>query len=875
MKKLLAGLLAVVMVFSLCACGSQTSDSSEAQALNESGRYPSITYAINQNIQNLLPTAGTSNPKVYFYTNLYETLFDFDADQNLTPNLAQSYEIIDSTTWEIKLFETITDSAGNPITASDVVFSTDWLINAGEALNYSLFDYIEVVDDYTLRYHWTSKPASISDVEFPLGRTFVFSEAAFDESTFATAPIGTGNYVVSSFTTGAELVLTYNENYWADNTDEDVSHRLAYHNATVEQVTFKIVTDSSTAQISLQNGTIDYCDYIRPMALDTFEGDEKFDVATSVSADYTFMCYNMSADSILSSDLNLRLAIAYAIDSDTIAAGLPGSYTAMKTYGTPYFSDYDESWEDEENYANTYDLELAKEYLAASDYSGQTIKIMCKSSEEDKSGVTYLLSMLQELGLSVEMSAVDNSTFSTDTSVTDAWDLLYFSGMSGKDLASSWKLACSAVNGEDGSLGFINDEELFELYAAATADETHDSEHMKAVIDWVFENCTMYPMVYGMSARVYDNTKISELYYREGYVTITASTFAGQETNADPEYVTCQIGETPAADVSTVADTYTFTDAGMTMGTGTCEYTITLSADGTYRVDCVNCFGEEIYWTGSFTLDDENVVTMAAPEAGVEGSMDRCLNSGWAEEDGVGAVTWYISGSTISPAAYALTLTFVEVSDMGEAAYTGCFYGDGTYRVDCNNYFGEDIYLEGTYTVDGDKLICSASAVQGAMDKLLNGFDADSDNPAITWVNNGDGTMIPEGYTGEVGSADAEEETTAEEETDSEASAMPVYDGFDEFDWVEESPVGDMTWGLYIMNSGTDDDGNETGYYILYCNNPFMGELEYRGTFVKNGPTIVCAAPDEANNEVIGDFWAEDGSSTWTISGAGAVTPEM
>ncbi|MCD7859050.1 MAG: ABC transporter substrate-binding protein [Firmicutes bacterium] len=873
MKKLIAILLAACMVLGLCACGGTSSGGSDAE-LNADGRYPSITYAINQNIQNLLPTAGTSNPKVYFYTNLYETLFDFDENQNLTPNLAQSYEIIDDTTWEIKLFETITDSAGNPITASDVVFSTDWLINAGEALNYDLFDYIEVVDDYTLRYHWTSKPASISDVEFPLGRTFVFAEAAFDETTFATAPVGTGNYVVSSFTTGAELVLTYNENYWADNTTEDVSHRLAYHNAMVEQVTFKIVTDSSTAQISLQNGTIDYCDYIRPLALDTFESDEKYDVATSVSADYTFMCYNMSGESVLSDDLNLRLAIAYAIDSDTIAAGLPGSYTAMTTYGTPYFSDYDASWEDEETYANTYNLELAQEYLAQSNYNGETIKIMCKSSEEDKSGVTYILSMLQHLGVNVEMSSVDNSTFSTDTSVNTAWDLLYFSGMSGKDLVSSWKLACSAVNGDDGSLGFITDQELFDLYATATADETHDSEHMKAVIDWVFVNCVLYPVVYGMSARVYDNTKISSLYYREGYVTITASTFAGQEENTDPEYVSCQIGETPVADVSSVAGTYTFTDAGMDMGTGTCEYTIELSADGTYRVDCVNCFSEEVYWTGTFSLNGDAVV-MAAPEAGVEGSMDRCLNSGWAEEDGVGTITWYISGTTITPADYALTLTFVEIADMGEAAYTGYFYGDGTYHIDCNNYFGEDIYLEGTYTIDGDKLVCSASAVQGSMDKLLNGFDADSDNPAITWVNNGDGTMIPDGYTGEVGTIEGGDDSESGDDEGNESTEMPTYDGFDEFDWVEESAVGDMTWGLYILNSGTDDDGNETGYYILYCNNPFMGELEYRGTFVKSGATIVCSAPDEANNEVIGDFWAEDGTSTWTISGAGAVAPEM
>lgn len=138
------------------------------------------------------------------------------------------------------------------------------------------------------------------------------------------------------------------------------------------------------------------------MSLPDFEDDDRFVVDVSYASDYCFMGFNMNEASILADDLNLRLAICYALDSEAIAASMPGSYTSMKTYGTPWFSDYDESWEEDPSYCNTTDAELAKQYLEKSGYAaaGSTeLVIMCKSVEADKNAVQMAMAQLLEARL--------------------------------------------------------------------------------------------------------------------------------------------------------------------------------------------------------------------------------------------------------------------------------------------------------------------------------------------------------------------------------------------------------------------------------------------------------------------------------------------
>ncbi|MBR2880382.1 MAG: hypothetical protein IKC02_06900 [Oscillospiraceae bacterium] len=920
MKKLFAILLVAAMLFSLAACGTTNSGSGD-KTLLENGRFSNVTVAVSSEIQNLLPTNGNGNPKAAFYWNIYESLFDFNEDLELVPDLAKSYEVVDSTHWQVHLFETIYDSAGNHITAEDVVASVEWLRTAGEDLNYDIFESITMVDEYTVEYTWTETPTSTSDIEFPFVRTFIFDKDAFDEVTFATAPIGTGNYVVDSFITGSEMVLKANENYWAANTAEDVSMRLALHNATVEKLTYRIIQESSTAEIELEMGNIDYCDYIRYLSLDKFEGNPEFVVDVSYASDYSFMGFNMDPASPFAQDQNLRLAVAYALDSDSIAEAMPGSYTAMYTYGTPYFKDYDSAWEADPSYCNTFDLELAKDYLAKSDYAANgspMITVICKSAESDKNAVQMIVSQLAALGINVEMKAVDPATFQTDTMNSANWDLLFFNPMGGKDLASSWKLALADLgnprtDGDTGSLIFHNDDTLFELYDVATADATHTTENMKAVIDYVFEQAYIYPVAYSVSARIYRADTISGIYYREGYDTLPASTYVGQTENKDPAG-----GGIPLAiggDASAIVGSYTFSEV-VGEGSGSCEYKVTFNEDGTYRIDQHNMYGEDVWIEGSYAYVD-GVVICEAPEAGVQGPMDRLLNSGWANVDAP-ATSWVLNGDgTVTPVGYEAPEGGKEEAPAedevpgivnaltGNMGFEAFKYYEETEEGWIEWYVMIKPETEGEVET-GECILVSVNEAGGTEDGLLVYHctyskekanisasvpeETEADQPRLGSVFNADGssnwTIFGPGNIASDNVADMDAYKAGVNDGSIPSKPEPgilkglAGMGFDRFDYMEETPYGVFPWHVLIKNGDPTPEGLEAGECIIVVENPNMGTadglLVYHCTFTKDKATINVSCPDETDEEMkrLGNMWNADGTSVWTISGKGVIAPE-
>ena len=59
-----------------------------------------------------------------------------------------------------------------------------------------------------------------------------------------------------------------------------------------------------------------------------------------------------------------------------------------------------------------YDRDKALEYLAASDYNGETFDILVKSGTGEETSAKIIQSQLIELGINATVTAVDNTTYS-------------------------------------------------------------------------------------------------------------------------------------------------------------------------------------------------------------------------------------------------------------------------------------------------------------------------------------------------------------------------------------------------------------------------------------------------------------------------------
>ena len=121
-------------------------------------------------------------------------------------------------------------------------------------------------------------------------------------------------------------------------------------------------------------------------------------------------------------DINFRKAIAYAIDRDAIVLGALDGYAIPN--GTSIALGY---WGSCEDGAFTYDLEKAKEYLAAwgGDPSAVTLPILAWSEQLVRVG-TIIQSNLAELGITVKVVECDTATFSSLRAVGDYYGALSY-----------------------------------------------------------------------------------------------------------------------------------------------------------------------------------------------------------------------------------------------------------------------------------------------------------------------------------------------------------------------------------------------------------------------------------------------------------------
>ncbi|MBO1077836.1 ABC transporter substrate-binding protein [Roseomonas haemaphysalidis] len=152
--------------------------------------------------------------------NIYETLVARDAQMQLKPGLALSWQPVDETTWEFRLRPGVRFHDGSPFTAADVAASFQRVPNvAGNPNPYTIYlagvAGVDVVDDLTLRIR-TNGPLPI----LPTNLTQVFivprsvAEKGNAEFNAGTAAIGTGPFRVSSWSTSAPLVMRRNDDWW-------------------------------------------------------------------------------------------------------------------------------------------------------------------------------------------------------------------------------------------------------------------------------------------------------------------------------------------------------------------------------------------------------------------------------------------------------------------------------------------------------------------------------------------------------------------------------------------------------------------------------------------------------------------------------------
>jgi len=533
MKRIFALILCLSMLLALCACGGQDTQPAEAPAeeaaaagvsaadLAISGnevaygnansatvKHDQVVIALMADPEDLTPVNVNVGGKEVL-DSIYERLYNIDGFGGpLYGVLAKELPVeVEPNVFEFEIYDYIYDSDGNHITASDVVFSTNYLVDSGYAQNFGKFDHIEAVDDYTLRIYTTEPLNELGDWANIFGVIYVWSEKAMSEHSFATDPCGTGPYVCTYFRSGDKLVLEASENYWAEGTDHQNSRACA----NVQTIEYQIITEQSQNTVALRTEAIDYTTNLSDTDKAKFmEGGEFSEGWASFRwpSNLTYYIMPNCSEQSVCVDENLRKAIMYAIDP-TVVLAVADNASAQVVYdmANAKFSGYNEAWLTQDNYYVNYSIETAKEYLAQSNYNGEPLTMLYASGNLLQNICEAMQILLGEVGITVELKPESFSVMSADVVDPTAWDL-YVDMMASDDyLVTVYARLFKDSNFADGqgTKNFIQDPQFQELINLCMSEEGNTQENLDALHDYTIEHAYSRGLFASYESAIYSN----------------------------------------------------------------------------------------------------------------------------------------------------------------------------------------------------------------------------------------------------------------------------------------------------------------------------------------------------------------------------------
>src|SRR3981189_1697422 len=184
--------------------------------------------------------------------NVFDTLVEPDENLEMRPALAQSWSVSsDQLWWNFHLRKGVTFQDGSPFSADDVVYSYRRIIDEKLA-NVDKFSAVTEVsapnEDTVLIRVKQPTPNLLTNLGGFKGMAIV-QRKNVESGQVATHPVGTGPFAFQGQKSGDSITLKANPAYWAGA-------------PRVSGVTFRFISEPSTALSTLQAGEIDWTDSI-------------------------------------------------------------------------------------------------------------------------------------------------------------------------------------------------------------------------------------------------------------------------------------------------------------------------------------------------------------------------------------------------------------------------------------------------------------------------------------------------------------------------------------------------------------------------------------------------------------------------------------
>jgi peptide/nickel transport system substrate-binding protein len=281
--------------------------------------------------ENLDPTMNLSSIRAAVGVSLFDSLVGRDAENRLVPQLAESWKLLDDTTWQFTLRKGVVFHDGEPFNAEAVRFTIRRVLDpeqkSANRANIAEIARVDVLDDSTINIVTRQPYAPLLSrlIDFPIVPPKYVTEKG--NQVFALRPVGTGPFKFVELVKDDRLVLEVFERHWRGAPK-------------IRRIVFKPIPEPFTRAAALRNNEVDLVTTLPPNLARELERAGGIKVQRVPSTWIIYLGLNAFRKPL--ADVRVRQALNHATDVDAIIKNvLDGNGKRVDGPFTPQMFGYD------------------------------------------------------------------------------------------------------------------------------------------------------------------------------------------------------------------------------------------------------------------------------------------------------------------------------------------------------------------------------------------------------------------------------------------------------------------------------------------------------------------------------------------------------
>lgn len=381
----------------LVACGGSSTSSPSAAASSKPKRGGNLKIGLSggSSSDTLDPHQGLTYMDTGRFEALYQPLVKLDSTAAIENVLAESITPHNGSLseWIIKIRPGVTFHSGKDLTADDVVYTIQRIINNGFSGSHFFgptdVKNVKALDKLTVQVPMTSPFGSFVD-QLAGGWYYLYVvPTGFNGKKFD----GTGPFVYQSFTPGQRSVFVRNKNYWKAG--------LPY----IDTLTMIDFSDNAAVQDALVTGSIQAAGQLDPPQIPALANTSAVHPVASRTGQ--FKPFTMRIDQAPFTDVRVRQALRLLVDrQQLIDSALDGFGIVASDVFAPYDPDFDKSLHRQQ------DIPQAKSLLKKAGMESMTVQL---TTSAVATGMVAMATVLAEqaaaAGVTIKIHQVDPGTF--------------------------------------------------------------------------------------------------------------------------------------------------------------------------------------------------------------------------------------------------------------------------------------------------------------------------------------------------------------------------------------------------------------------------------------------------------------------------------